>query len=121
MTRVGVETRRCRVSDARSLLSSLVHVSNRPRVVGGSTSAVVLVLNLVGHVVEQGLDGTKLTVGVVGHVVPLNHEHLGRVATLKGVGRRGVGVDSLRNRGRILNLIFSIKTYLQHNIHRMTA
>ena len=95
MTWVGVETRRRLVSNASSLLSSLVHVSNRPGVVRGSTTAVVLVLNLVGHVIEQGLNGTKLTVGVVGHVVPLNHKHLAWVATVKGVGRRSVGVDSL--------------------------
>ena len=92
---VVVEVRRTRLRNAGTLLSSLIHVSNRPRLVVGSAIGVVLVLNLVGHVIEQGLNGTKFAVGVVGHVAPLNHEHLAWVATVKGVGRRSVGVDAL--------------------------
>ena len=98
MSWVGVETRRRGVSDARTLLTGLVHVADRPGVVGGTAVAVILVLNLVGHVVEQGLNGTELSVGVVSHVAPFDNEHLVGVASLKGVGRRGVGVDALRDR-----------------------
>ena len=98
MTGVAVETRRTGVSDARSLLSRLVHVADRPGVVRGTAVAVVLVLNLVGHVVEQCLNGTELSVGVVRHVSPFNNEHLVRVASLKGVSRGGVGVDALGDR-----------------------
>ena len=94
VTGVGVEARRGGVRNAGTLLAGLIHVADRPGVVSGTAVAVVLVLNLVGHVVEQGLNGTELTVGVVRHVSPLNHEHLVRVASLKGVGRRGVGVDT---------------------------
>ena len=94
VTGVGVETRRGGVRNAGTLLAGLIHVADRPGVVGGTAVAVVLVLNLVGHVVEQGLNGTELTVGVVRHVSPLNNEHLVRVATLEGVGRRGVAVDA---------------------------
>ena len=101
VTGVGVETRRGGVRNASTLLSGLVHVADRPGVVRGATVAVVLVFNLVGDVVEQGLNGTELTVGVVRHVVPLNNEHLVGVASLKGVGRRGVGVDARGNGGNV--------------------
>ena len=74
----------------------MVHVADRPGVVRGTAVAVVLVLDLVGHVVEQGLDGTELAVGVVGHVSPLDHEHLVGVASAEGVTfrERVVGVHA---------------------------
>jgi len=82
----------------------LVHVADRPGVVGGTTVAVVLELNLVGHVVEQSLNRTELTVGVVGSVSPFNDEDLVRVASLKGVGLGRVGVDTLRDGRNVLSL-----------------
>ena len=101
----AVETGRRGVSDAGTLLTCLVHVSNRPRVVGGAASAVVLVLDLVGDVVEQSLNGTELSVGVVSHVSPLNDEDLVGVAALEGVAfaGRAVRVDAAGDGGNILS------------------
>ena len=100
----AVETGRRRVSDAGTLLARLVHVSNGPRVVGGAASAVVLVFDLVGDIVEQSLNGTELSVGVVGHVSPLNNEHLVRIAPLERVAftERGVGVNAAGDGGNVL-------------------
>ena len=94
MTRVGVPRGRGTVRNARTLVSGLVHVADRPGVVGGTTVGVVLELNLVGHVIEQGLNGTELSVGVVRQISPLHNEDLVGVAALKGVGRRRVHVDT---------------------------
>ena len=99
MTGVRVETRRRAVSNACTSVSSLVHVTDGPRVVGRTAVGVVLELNFVGHVVEQGLNGTELSVGVVREISPFHHEDLGWVAALEGVRGRGVHVDS-RGHGR---------------------
>ena len=104
MSGPAVETGRRRVSDAGTLLARLIHVSNRPGVVGGAASAVVFVLDLVGDIVKQSLNGTELSVGVVCHVSPLDDEHLVGVAALKRVAftKRGVGVDAAGDGGNVL-------------------
>ena len=80
-----------------TLGAGLVLVSRDGVVDVDLTAGVVLELKLVGHVVEDNLVGAQVGVGVP-HVVPLNDEHLVRVADfergsrgLNGVRRGHVG------------------------------
>jgi len=103
VTRVGVEVRSGRVLDARTDRTGLVHVANRPRAVHGTAVGVVLVLNLVGHVVEQRLNGTLWAVGVVIRAVsPFHHEDLVGVASCEVERRRGVAVGTGALGGHVL-------------------
>ena len=93
VTRVVVVAGRRGVQDAVSHLSSLIHVTDGPGVVGGSAVGIVLVLNLVGNVVEQRLNRAHRTVGVVVRAVsPFHNQHLAWVATSEVKRRRRVGV-----------------------------
>ena len=103
VTGIGVEVRSGRVLDARTDGTGLVHVTDRPRAVHSTAVGVVLVLNLVGHVVEQRLDGTLGTVGVVVRAVaPFHHEDLVGVTTGEVERRRGVAVGTGALGGHVL-------------------
>ena len=63
----GVVVVTCRRGEqnAVTLLSGLVHVTNRPGVVGRAAVGIVFVFDFVGHVVEESLHGAHRPVGVV--------------------------------------------------------
>ncbi len=91
------------VADGLTHCSGLVHKSNSCSIVRDGTSVVVLELDFIGHVVEDGLVRTDVSCSVA-HVSPFDDEHLVWIADSERLGACGLDVDSSRNSRDVLCL-----------------
>ena len=91
------------VSDGLTHCTGLIHESNSCSIVRIGTSVVVLELDFIGHVVEDGLVRTDVSCSVA-HVSPFDDEHLVRVTNTEGFCRGRLRVNSRSDGRNVLSL-----------------